>query len=104
MSSNVYLFVISSLDHPIYREIQKKRRPLLHHYKIPYTVLINEEESPLNEKKAPTLVPLNEDEILYNGAGYNPYMAQKFLMAVKLLFRSYDRYEDIPLTQIQGFV
>lgn len=96
MPPNVYLFVISSLNHPIYRNIQKKRRDVLRHYNIPYTVLINHDESSLEDKKVPTLVPLNDDEILYNGGGYNPYMAQKFLTAVKMLFRSYANYDDIP--------
>ena len=96
MSSNVYLFVISSLNHPIYREVQKKRRHLLRHYQIPYTVLINHDESSLDDKKVPTLVPLNDEEIMYNGSGYNPYMAQKFLSAVKMLFRSCRNYDDIP--------
>lgn len=95
-SSNVYLFVISSRNHWVYKEIQEKRRRLLNHYNIPYTVLINHDESSLDDKSVPTLVPLNDEEILYNGGGYNPYMAQKFLMAVKMLFRSYDNYEDIP--------
>lgn len=95
-SSNVYLFVISSRNHKVYKEIQEKRRRLLSHYNIPYSVLINHDESSLDDKTVPTLVPLNDEEILYNGGGYNPYMAQKFLMAVKMLFRSYDNYEDIP--------
>jgi len=95
-SLNVYLFVISSLNHPVYRQVQMKRRHLLRHYNIPYTVLINHDESSLDDKKVPTLVPMLEDEIMYNGAGYNPYMAQKFLSAVKMLFRSYSHYEDIP--------
>lgn len=95
-SSNVYLFVISSLNHPIYRKIQEKRRHLLRHYKIPYTVLINHDESSLDDQTVPTLIPLNDEEILYNGAGYNPYMAQKFLSAVKMMFRSYSNYDEIP--------
>lgn len=95
-SLDVYLFVISSLNDPIYRKIQQKRRRLLKHYNIPYTVLINHEESKLDDLKVPTLVPLEEEEILYNGHGYNPYMAQKFLMAVKMYFRSFQNYEDIP--------
>lgn len=94
--SNLYLFVISSLNDPIYRKIQKKRRHLLSHYNIPYTVLINHDESSLDDKKVPTLIPLNDEEILYNGSGYNPYMAQKFLTAVKMLFRSYSNYDDVP--------
>ena len=96
MSSNVYVFVISSLDHSVYRKIQEKRKRLLHHYKIPYTVLINHNESDLNDTTEETLTPLNEDEILYNGGGFTPYMAQKFLMAAKMLFRSYRYYDDIP--------
>lgn len=95
-SLDVYLFVISSLNDPIYRKIQQKRKRLLKHYGIPYTVLINHEESKLDDLKVPTLVPLEEEEILYNGHGYNPYMAQKFLMAVKMYFRSFQHYEDIP--------
>jgi len=96
MSSNVYLFVISSLNDPIYRKIQTKRRRLLYHYGIPYTVLINHDESKLDNKDESTLIPLNDEEILYNGGGYNPYMAQKFLMAVKMMFRSFKNYDDIP--------
>jgi len=96
MSSNVYLFVISSLNDPIYRKIQTKRRSLLCHYGIPYTVLINHDESKLDDNTESTLVPLNDEEIMYNGGGYNPYMAQKFLMAVKMFFRSFKNYDDIP--------
>ena len=96
MASNMYLFIISSLNHPIYRQIQQKRRHLLDHYKIPYTVLINHDESPLEDESAPTLVPVLEDEVFYNGEGYNPYMAQKFLTAVKMLFRSYSNFDDVP--------
>jgi hypothetical protein len=92
----MYVFVISSLNHPIYRKIQKKRKRLFEHYDIPYTVLINENESQLDDKKIPTLIPLETEEVLYNGGGYNPYMAQKFLMAVKMMFRSFPKYEDIP--------
>lgn len=95
-TNDVYLFVISSLDHPVYRRVQEKRKHLLRHYDIPYTVLINSQESDLNSTDEPTLIPLNEDEILYNGGGFNPFMAQKFLMGVKMLFRSYAHYEDIP--------
>lgn len=96
-SPDVYLFVISSLNHPVFRQVQEKRKKLLHHYNIPYTVLINSDESDVhNEKDETTLIPLTEDEILYNGGGYNPFMAQKFLMGVKMLFRSYRDYDDIP--------
>ena len=41
MSQNVYLFVVSSINHPVYRRIQKKRKRLLEHYGITHTVLIN---------------------------------------------------------------
>lgn len=96
MSLDVYVFVISSLNDPIYRKIQKKRKKLLQHYGIPYTVLINHDESKLDDVNVPTLVPLEEEEVFYNGGGYNPYMAQKFLMAVKMFFRSFKNYDDIP--------
>ena len=96
MSLDVYVFVISSLNDPIYRKIQQKRKMLLRHYGIPYTVLINHDESKLDDTNVPTLVPLEEEEILYNGGGYNPFMAQKFLMAVKMFFRSFRHYDDIP--------
>lgn len=95
-SPNVYLFVISSLNHPVYRKVQQKRRALLNHYNIPYTVLINHDESSLDDNDVATLVPLNDEEVLYNGGGYNPYMAQKFLMGVKMMFRSYPNFEDVP--------
>ena len=95
--SDIYVFVISSLDHPIYRKIQKKRKALLKFYNIPYTVIINSDEVDVNNMKAEsTLTPLEEDEVLYNGAGYNPYMSQKFLMGVKMLFRSYKNFNDVP--------
>ena len=95
--SDVYVFIISSLDHPIYRKIQNKRNNLLRLYNIPYTVMVNSHEVDVNNMEAePTLTPLLEDEILYNGAGYNPYMSQKFLMGVKMLFRSYKNFNDVP--------
>lgn len=91
-----YLFVVSSLNHPIYREIQKERVALLKKYQIPYSVLINETTSPLEDKKSPTVPPMEEDEIFYPMGGYNPGMTQKFLYAVKMYFRSFASYEDIP--------
>jgi len=91
-----HLFIISSLNDPIYRKVHRKRRELLKHYNISYSVLINHPESDLDDKESTTLIPLEEDEILYNGQGYNPFMAQKFLLAVKMLFRSYPNFEDVP--------
>lgn len=91
-----HLFIISSLNDPIYRKVHRKRRQLLKRYKISYTVLINHPESDLDDKESTTLIPLEEDEILYNGQGYNPFMAQKFLLAVKMLFRSYREFKDVP--------
>ena len=93
---SVYLFVISSINHPVYRRIQKKRRRLLEHYGIPYTVLINHQEADVENTAEPTLVPIEEEEVFYNGGGYNPFMAQKFLMAVKMLFRSHKCFDDVP--------
>lgn len=91
-----YLFIVSSLNHPIYRKVQKERTKILTKYKIPYSVLINEQESDINDKSVSTLLPLEKDEILYPQSGYNPSMAQKFLNAVKLYFRSFPDYESIP--------
>lgn len=92
-----YLFIISSLNNPIYRKIQDKRRPLLEHYQIPYTVLLNgSETSVIKDPAVPTLTPLLPDEILFNGEGYNPYMTQKFLSAVKMYFRSFPSFEEVP--------
>lgn len=95
-SSNVYVFVISSLNHPVYRTIQKKRKRLLDYYGIPYTVLINHDEEKLENTDHSTLTPLEDEEVLYNGGAYNPYMAQKFLMAVKMMFRSFKNFQDVP--------
>ena len=91
-----YLFIVSSLNHPIYRQIQDERRELLKKYKIPYTVLINENSSSLTEEHIPTDHPMRDDEVFYPIGGYNPGMTQKFLYAVKLYFRSFRSYEDIP--------
>ena len=91
-----YLFIISSLNLPIYRKVHEKRRVLLRKYGIPYTVLMNHPESSLNEMEVPTLVPMLDDEVLYNGEGYNPFMAQKFLFAVKMYFRSFRTFDEVP--------
>jgi len=95
MNRLCYLFVVSSLNHPIYRQVHHKRKYLLTKYNIPYTVLINADESKLLNP-TPTLLPLEDDEILYPISGYEPYMTQKFLYAVKLFFRSFASEDDIP--------
>ena len=87
-----YFFVISSLNHPVYRTIQKKRRALFEKYGVPYSVLINTDNTARNT----TYPPLLEDEILFPIGGYNPSMALKFLYAVKLYFRTFPRWEDVP--------
>ena len=87
-----YFFVMSSLNHPIYRLIQKKRKGLFEKYEIPYTVVMNAPMKAVNS----TYPPLMEDEVLYPMGGYNPSMTLKFLFAVKLYFRSFSHWEDIP--------
>lgn len=84
--------MISSLNHPVYRTIQKKRRALFEKYGVPYSVLINTDNTARNT----TYPPLLEDEILFPIGGYNPSMTLKFLYAVKLFFRSFPRWEDVP--------
>lgn len=96
MSSKAYIFIISSLNHPIYRQVHAKRRSLLKRYGLPYSVLINHAENDLEDKSISTLTPVEEDELLFNGAGMNPFMAQKFLYATKMLFRSYASFDDVP--------
>ena len=94
---NIYVFIISSLNHPIYRTIHHKRQKLLDYYGIPYTVLLNQAEtSVFDTSETSTLTPLEHDEVLFQGDGYNPFMAQKFLNAVKILFRSYRCFQDVP--------
>jgi len=92
----MYLFIVSSLNDPIYRKVHATKRQLLKKYNIPYTVLINHPESDLGDTSTSTLVPWEEDEIFYNGGGYNPFMAQKFLVAVKMYFRSFSSFDDVP--------
>lgn len=87
-----YFFVISSLDQPIYRVIQKKRRALFQKYGLPYSVLVNSDPTPRNA----TYPPLLEDEVMFPMPGYNPSMALKFLNAVKLFFRSYPQWDQVP--------
>jgi hypothetical protein len=89
---SLYLFVVSSLNHPVYREIQDKRRLLLQEYDIPYSVLMND----ANRPRHTTYPPLRDDEVLFPMDGYSPSMTLKFLHATKLLFRAYPRWEDVP--------
>lgn len=89
---SLYLFVVSSLDQPVFREVQDKRKLLLQEYDIPYSVLMND----ANRPRQTTYPPLRDDEILFPMDGYNPSMALKFLHATKLLFRAYARWEDVP--------
>ena len=91
-----YLFVISSLSHPVYRNVHSKRRAILDRHKIPYSVLINEQESPLHDRSIKTFVPTEFDEILFPIGDWIPSMTQKFLMAVRQYFRSFPSYDDIP--------
>lgn len=95
-----FLWILSSLDHPVYRQIQDLRRPLLERYGIPYTVLLNAADEPLGVPHAghpvsSTFLPLQADEILYPIGGSQPTMTRKFLDAVRHYFRSVP-YEEIP--------
>ena len=92
MTTTPYFFVISSLNHPVYRTIQKKRRALFEKYGVPYSILVNTNNTARNA----TYPPLLDDEILFPIGGYNPSMSLKFLYAVKLFFRSFSRWEDVP--------
>ena len=89
---SLYLFVVSSLDQPVFRKVQDKRKLLLQEYNIPYTVLMND----ANRPRQTTYPPLRDDEVLFPMDAYNPSMALKFLYATKLLFRAYARWEDVP--------
>ena len=89
---NCYFFVISSLNHPVYRTLQKKRRALFQKYGLSYSVLINDDNMPRHS----TYPPLLEDEVLFPRGGYNPSMTLKFLYAVKLFFRSFASWEQVP--------
>jgi len=90
--SSAYVFIMSSLNHPVYRTLQKKRRHLLETYGLPYTVVMNGEVKAVNS----TYPPVEDDEVFYPLAGYNPSMTLKFLFAVKMFFRSFRRWEDVP--------
>ena len=96
MNNKFYVFIVSSLNSHIYTEIQNKRRILLKKYNIPYTILINHTESNPLDTNITTFVPLQEDEILYPISGYSPYMSQKFLNAVKLYFRTFSSWDEVP--------
>jgi hypothetical protein len=96
MYKKFYLFIISSLNNTIYQKIHEKRKVLLKKYNIPYSVLINQTESNPTDNSISTYVPLKEDEILYPISGYSPYMSQKFLNAVKLYFRSFTSFNEVP--------
>lgn len=91
-----YVFIVSSLDHPIYRELHGMRKQLLLKYNVPYTVLMNEDESSLNDASNTTLVPMQSDEILFPRSGMSPFMTQKFLSAVKMYFRSFPNWSSVP--------
>jgi len=94
---NYYVFVILSLDHPIYRRIQEKRRQLLEKYEIPYTVLINQQDTSVHDHSVtPTLTPFSYDEVNFPSSDQNPSMTLKFLNATKLYFRSFRRWEEVP--------
>lgn len=92
MPPRCYVFIMSSLNHPIYRILQHKRRKLLEKYKVPYTVVMNGKYQPIDA----TYPPLLDDEIMYPMPGYNPSMTLKFLQAVKLYFRSFSTWEEVP--------
>lgn len=91
-----YVFIVSSLDHPVYRELHGMRKQLLLKYNVSYTVLMNEDESCLNDASSPTLVPMQSDEILFPRSGMSPFMTQKFLSAVKMYFRSFPNWSSVP--------
>ena len=91
-----YVFIVSSLDHPVYRELHVMRKRLLQNYNVPYTVLMNEEESSLSDASCPTLLPMQSDEILFPRSGMSPFMTQKFLSAVKMYFRSFPNWSSVP--------
>lgn len=93
---NYYVFIVSSLNHPIYRKIHSTRRTILENLKIPYTVLLNGDESPMDDTSTSTLIPTEDDEILFPVGQWIPTMTQKFLMAVRQYFRSFPSEEDIP--------
>lgn len=90
------MFIISSMTHPIYRQIHKKRRTILQNLKIPYTVLLNGTESPIDDTSIKTLIPTDDDEVLFPVGDWIPTMTQKFLMAVRQYFRSFPSEDDIP--------
>ena len=80
-------FVISSKNLPVYDKISDKRRILFQKYNLPYSILINDMNPYL---------PLQADEILCPRFEANPYQCLKFIHAVKLYFRSFPRWENVP--------
>lgn len=92
-----FIWILSSLDHPVYRQIQDLRRPLLERYGIPYTVVLNaaDDGSAPDSTVSSTFVPLQPDEVLYPIGGVQPTMTRKFLDAVRHYFRSLP-YDEIP--------
>lgn len=82
-----YFFVISSKDLSVFDKLNEKRRKLFKKYNLDYSILINESNH---------YTPLQEDEILYPLSGTAPHMSLKFIHAVKLFFRSFKEWEDVP--------
>lgn len=86
-----YVFIITSRTHPVYEKVQDMRRILLKERGIPYTILVNH-RSPDDTidctTTSTTITPTMDDEILFPDDRMNPWMALKFLYAVRLFFRS----------------
>lgn len=80
-----HLFIISSLDRPIYRSVHCIRKKLLRKYGISYSALVNHSEP---RSTSSTFSPMAFDEVLYPGDVRNPHMTYKFLNAVKILFHA----------------
>jgi len=87
MTRSYYLFIVSSVDHPIYRAVHKKKKRVLQKYNVPYTVLLN---------TAIYDLVIDEDETLFPMDGMNPSMTLKFLHAVRLFFRMYRTWDEVP--------
>lgn len=92
MTEVPYVFIVSSLDHPIYRRIHPYQRVLYKKYGIPYSILLNAD---LGDSEG-TVLPVAFDEILYPIRGREPHMTLKFIYAVKMYFRSFASYNEIP--------
>jgi len=85
--TSCYHFVISSKNLPVYDKMTDKRRILFQKYNLPYSVLIND----MNP-----YIPLQADEILCPRYEANPYSCLKFIHAVKMYFRSFRNWENVP--------